>query len=111
MDNQEMKGWNRREFLRGLAMAGAAAAIGLRPEPAASSVEPPPETTRLRIRKADPACWAPMYVTEPLLREEGFTDVQYVSGQSVDEAAKMSREGVIDLSPSYLTLSRHKLGI
>jgi len=101
MDSQGMKGWNRREFLRGLAMAGAAAAIGLRPEPAASSVEPPPETTRLRIRKADPACWAPMYVAEPLLREEGFTDVHYVSGQSQDEAAKMAREGAIDLSPSF----------
>ena len=42
-----------------------------------------------------------MYVAEPLLREEGFTDVQYVSGQSRTEAAKMAREGAIDLSPGF----------
>jgi len=101
MDDQEMKGWSRRKFIEGLAIAGAATAFGLQPEQAASAIEPPPETTRLRIRRADPACWAPMYVAEPLLREEGFTDVQYVSGQSQDEVAKMAREGAIDLSPSF----------
>jgi hypothetical protein len=51
MKNQRFDGWSRREFLGGLAMAGAAAALGLRPLQAASSVEPPPETTRLRIHR------------------------------------------------------------
>src|SRR5512140_2056718 len=101
MNKKSTRGWNRREFLGGLAMTGAAAMFGLRPGQGTAAVEPPPETTRLRIRRADPACWAPMYVAEPLLREEGFTDIQYVSGQSSDEAAKMAREGAIDLSPSF----------
>jgi NitT/TauT family transport system substrate-binding protein len=101
MDDRETKGWSRRKFLGSLAMASAGVALGLRPEQADASREPPPETTRLRIRKADPACWAPMYVAEPLLREEGFTDIQYVSGQSQDETAKLAREGAIDLSPSF----------
>ncbi len=47
------------------------------------------------------ACWAPMYVAEPLLREEGFTDVQYVFGYGT-EVAKMSREGAIDLGAGLL---------
>jgi len=101
MKSQETKNWSRRAFLRGLAMAGAAAALGVRPGPAAAAKEPPPETTRLRIRRAEPACWAPMYVAEPLLREEGFTDVQYVYAQSPEDTAKMTREGVIDLIPSF----------
>ncbi len=101
MRNNKSDGWSRREFIEGLALTGTAAVLGWRPGLGAAAVEPPPETTRLRIRRADPACWAPMYVAEPLLREEGFTDVQYVAGQSQDETAKMAREGAIDLSPSF----------
>ena len=100
MDNKEMEGWSRRKFLGGLAMAGAAAALGLLPEPAASAIEPPPETTRLRIHKGDPACWAPMYVAEPLLRKEGFTDIEYVFANG-SEVAKMCREGAMDLSAGF----------
>jgi NitT/TauT family transport system substrate-binding protein len=100
MDNREIKGWSRREFLEGLAMAGATAALGLRPDQADAAVEPPPETTRLRIHKGDPACWAPMYVAEPLLRQEGFTDIEYVFAQGT-EVAKMCREGALDLSAGF----------
>jgi NitT/TauT family transport system substrate-binding protein len=42
-----------------------------------------------------------MYVAEPLLREEGFTDIQYVPGQSTDDAGKMARLGAIDLCPGF----------
>jgi NitT/TauT family transport system substrate-binding protein len=100
MDSRAMNGCSRRTFLGGLALAGAAAALGVRPDPAASAIEPPPETTRLRIHKGDPACWAPMYVAEPLLRKEGFTDIQYVFAQG-KEVARMCREGAIDLSPGF----------
>jgi NitT/TauT family transport system substrate-binding protein len=98
MDNQGT--WSRRKFLGGLAMAGAAAAFGLLPEPAVAAIEPPPETTRLRIHKGAPACWAPMYVAEPLLRKEGFKDIEYVFARG-PEVAKLCREGAIDLSPGF----------
>jgi len=100
MTNRTSDGWSRRDFLRGLALTGTAAALGLRPEPGMAAVEPPPETMRLRIQNNGSACWAPMYVAEPLLREEGFTDVQYVFGNGT-EVAKMSREGAIDLGAGF----------
>lgn len=100
MGNQEMDGWSRREFLGRLAKVSAAAAFGMLPEEAASAIEPPPETTRLRIHKGDPACWVPMYVAEPLLRKEGFTDIEYVYANG-SEVAKMCRRGELDLSPGF----------
>jgi len=108
MRNQKANGWSRREFLGGLALTGAAAIIGWRPELGTAAVEPPPETMSLRIHKGDPACWAPMYVAEPLLREEGFTDVQYVFGHGT-EVVKMSREGAIDLSAGFSARSMYNL--
>jgi NitT/TauT family transport system substrate-binding protein len=36
------------------------------------------ETTRLRIFKSASVCHAPQFLAEPLLRAEGFTDVQYI---------------------------------
>ena len=106
MKNQKSKGWSRREFLGGLALTGTAAILGWRPELGTAAVEPPPETTRLRIFKGKPACWAPIYVAEPLLREEGFTDVQYVFGQDV---VKMSIEGTIDLIGHFSVLGIYNL--
>ncbi len=100
MKNQKANGWSRREFLGGLALTGAVAVLGWRAELGMAAVEPPPETTRLRIRKGDPACWAPVYVAEPLLRKEGFTDVQYVFGYG-SETAKMFRDGAIDLAADF----------
>jgi NitT/TauT family transport system substrate-binding protein len=41
-----------------------------------------------------------VYVAEPLLYKEGFTDVQYVFGPQT-EIAKMSREGTVDLAPGF----------
>jgi NitT/TauT family transport system substrate-binding protein len=108
MKNQKTHGWSRREFLGGLAMAGAAAIVNLRPELGTAAVEPPPETTRLRIFQGKPACWAPIYVAEPLLREEGFTDLQYVSGDST-EIPKMAREGAIDLNANFSALAMYNL--
>ena len=97
--NNKPAGWSRREFIEGLALTGTAAVLGW-PGPGAAAVEPPPETTRLRILRSDPACYAPIYVAEPLLRKEGFTDVQYVPGNGT-EVPKMCREGAIDLSPGF----------
>jgi len=108
MSNQKTNGWSRREFLGGLALAGTAAALGVRPELISAAVEPPPETTRLRIHKGKPACWAPAYVAEPLLREEGFTDIQYVFGHQT-EVAKMFSEGKFDLNVGFSAKSMYNL--
>ena len=100
MSNGRHDGWNRREFLGGMALTGAGAMLGWKPDFALAAVEPPPETTTLRLRVWRPACWAPFHVAEPLLREEGFTDIQYVSGPG-PKTVEMFRAGEVDLSPSF----------
>jgi NitT/TauT family transport system substrate-binding protein len=67
---------SRREFVRGLALAGTLGLDGLRPEPVAA--EPPAETATLRLVKIPSICQAPQYVAGELLKAEGFTDVHYV---------------------------------
>ena len=67
------KGLSRREFLERSALAGTALYMGMGGD--AFAAEPPPETTTLRLRVWRPACWAPIHVAEPLLREEGFTNI------------------------------------
>ena len=68
--------WSRREFLGGLALAGSAGLMGLKPEPAAA--EPPPETTRIRLGQSDGICIAHQYLAQEFLPGEGFTEVHYV---------------------------------
>ncbi len=48
------------------------------PGVAVAAVEPPPETTRLRIFDVPAACLAPQFLAEDLLRAEGFKEIQYV---------------------------------
>ncbi len=67
----------RRDFVRGLSIAGAAGLLGATSRPA--SAEPPPETARIRLANIAGICVAPQYVAEDLLRGEGFTEVQYVN--------------------------------
>ena len=69
---------NRREFLRRAAVAGAAGTVAVHARRA--DAEPPPETTRIRFPQPPSICVAPMLLAAELLRGEGFTDVQFVSG-------------------------------
>ena len=96
MDNQHEKGWGRREFLSGLTLAGTAAFLGLKPGLAAA--EPPPETTRIRIHDAPITCFAPVYLAEPLLKAEGFTEVEYVKTPLAEGPSKALAEGKIDIT-------------
>ena len=59
----------------------------------AVAVEPPPETTRVRLGAVPSICLSPQYVAEDLLRAEGFTDIRYppVSGGLLG-AKEMGRE-------------------
>lgn len=76
MKSEMTEGWGRRDFVRGLTLAGTAGLIGLRPKPAYA--DPPPETTTLRIPEFPITCVAPHYVAEELLYAEGFTDVRFL---------------------------------
>jgi NitT/TauT family transport system substrate-binding protein len=67
---------NRRDFIHGMSIVGAAALAGLRP--GSADAEPPPETTRLRVVRGPSLCTAPKFVAEELLRGEGFTELQYI---------------------------------
>lgn len=76
---------SRRDFLRTGALFGASAAgmsllsaCGIAPAPAGVS-SGTLETTTVRIVKAPAICLAPQYLAEDLLKNDGFTDVQYVS--------------------------------
>lgn len=102
---------NRREFLSGMALAGTAAILGLRPELGIAAVDlPPPETKTLRLRVWRPACWAPFHLAEPLLREEGFSDIQYLTGPG-PKTIEMFREGALDFSPSFAALDMYQVEV
>jgi NitT/TauT family transport system substrate-binding protein len=65
----------RRRFLTTLSLAGAA---GFVRAPRVLAAEQALETTTVRIAKVRAICLAPQYVSEELLRAEGFTDIRYV---------------------------------
>ena len=91
---------NRRRFVNGVALAGAAGTLGFGRELLAA--EPPPETKRIRLSHAGGVCPAPMYVAEDILPGEGFTEVQYVKlpgpGQIYPELAA----GEVDISMAFI---------
>jgi NitT/TauT family transport system substrate-binding protein len=63
-----------------------------------AALEPPPETTTVRIQK--PAlCVSSLYFAEELLRAEGFTDIRYVDAP--EAGAIGSVHGEVDFSPAY----------
>src|SRR6478752_5519632 len=71
--------WRRREFVKGIAALAAAeglSAYDTRP----ANAEPPPETRTIRLKEERFPSEAPVLVAQELLREEGFSDVQYVPG-------------------------------
>lgn len=94
MHSRRDDGWNRREFLRTLSLAGAASFLGLRSE--AIAAEAPPETPRIRLAyHSRSLCHAPLYVAEDSLRGEGFTDVQYVKTSAVEKALASGEVDVV----------------
>ncbi|MDH3691734.1 MAG: twin-arginine translocation signal domain-containing protein, partial [Gammaproteobacteria bacterium] len=99
MDTQRFHTWSRRNFLRGLTVAGGAGLLGLQPSRAA--VESPPETTTITI-VFDPdipiLCYGPQYVATELLRLEGFTDIRYIPYDEEASDAKHVASGLADIS-------------
>jgi NitT/TauT family transport system substrate-binding protein len=101
---------NRRDFLSTLSAAGATSIVGAR---TSLADEGPPETTTIRIRVEDAPplvvsgvaenalCTAPLYITDDLLRAEGFTEIRYVlvkSGLAYEQAFE---RGEIDFALSF----------
>jgi NitT/TauT family transport system substrate-binding protein len=88
----------RRDFLASATMATAAGALGPR---GALAVEEPPETTTIRLAFYTAICFAPLDVTEELLRAEGFTDIQYVRTAGGFSAPQMIGRGEVDFGASF----------
>ncbi len=99
VSNQNNGGWSRREFLKTAALAASGALFGSPSDSPAA--EPPPETTRIRLVSIPGVCVAPQYVSDELLRSEGFTDVQYVK-LKLDELYKAFASGNVDISMAYV---------
>ena len=99
MRKQRNDHWSRREFLSAAVLAGTGTLLGA-PD-FGIAAEPPPETTRIRLGLIPSVCLAPQYVAEPLLRAEGFTDVQYLSAGGGVPGARQMGAGEIDISMNF----------
>jgi NitT/TauT family transport system substrate-binding protein len=96
---------DRRRLLQGgLSVAGLAllAGCGGSSQLVAPAIgQAPPETTRLRIARSPSLCLAPQFLAEPLLRAEGFTDVQYVATGPGQFAAELLAGGEVDITALF----------
>ena len=96
---------NRREFIKKTALTGAAAYLGIGSDYGIAAVEPPPETTTVRFQQLKSACWVPQLVAEPLLREEGFKDIQYIKHDKAFQGEEDIMAGRVDFSADFTGLS------
>ena len=96
MRNQYKVGLTRRQFLTTAALTGTGALLGSPTETA--TAEPPLETTKLRLAQISSICYAPQYMAEDILRNEGFAEVQYVKFTSGDAVTKALAAGEINLT-------------
>jgi NitT/TauT family transport system substrate-binding protein len=87
----------RRQFLAGLSLTSAAGLVGARPALAAEAAL---EITSVRITKNPGICYAPQYVAEELLRDEGFTDIRYVDTPSAEMGTAIA-QGKVDFGMNY----------
>jgi NitT/TauT family transport system substrate-binding protein len=102
MRNKEKPDWSRREFLRDVSVAGAAALFGFSTD--AFAAEPAPETTKLRLIRSAPVCTAPQYIAEELLRGEGFSDIQEIrkEGGGIPARIQALGAGEGDILSTYI---------
>jgi NitT/TauT family transport system substrate-binding protein len=84
----------RRSLLTSLALGAAA---GILPPRIADAAEPPLETTSVRILKDLTLCYSSAYLSEELLRAEGFTDIRYVDGDFPDTSSALG-QGAYDFA-------------
>jgi len=101
MNNMKTDDLSRREFLSRTLLTGAGMYLGLGSDLALAAAEPPPETTRIRLQKSWSPCWVPQLVAEELLREEGFTDIQYIEHDNYEDGDKLMAEGKMDMTMDF----------
>jgi NitT/TauT family transport system substrate-binding protein len=90
---------SRRGFLTALS---AATISGLADTRNSFAQEAPPETTILRLpRFSTSICGAPVYVAEPLLRAEGFSDIRYVPTETGATGAQLAARGEVDFDNAF----------
>ena len=99
---------NRREFIKKTALTGAAAYLGIGSDYGIAAVEPPPETTTVRFQQLKSPCWVPQLVAEPLLREEGFKDIQYITADKEMQGEEDIMAGRVDFTADFTGLSLMK---
>jgi hypothetical protein len=77
--------FSHRDFLTAISAASAAGVLSAR---TSLADEGPPETTTIRLNWYPNICLAPGFISEDLLRAEGFTDVRYVRDLPFDAVAR-----------------------
>jgi NitT/TauT family transport system substrate-binding protein len=104
MSDRKHKQWSRREFVAKTTVAGVGAFLGLNSR--VSAAQSRPETARIRLIRIPGICIAPMYVAESLLRDEGFTDVNFVKKPSTafiySSLASAETDIVMGFAPSFI---------
>jgi NitT/TauT family transport system substrate-binding protein len=90
---------DRRAFFRRVALGAAVGLVGRHSKMALA--EPLPETTRIRLTQFASACQAPLYLSDGLLRAEGFTDVQWVKSDPL-ALSKLLAAGTVDLAMNFV---------
>jgi NitT/TauT family transport system substrate-binding protein len=102
---------SRRDFLASASLPAAASMLGAH---GSFADEGPPETTTIRFRFEDAppsvvngvadtmSCEAPLYVTENLLRAEGFTDIRYVPVKGGPFYTEAFQRGEIDFGLAFV---------
>jgi NitT/TauT family transport system substrate-binding protein len=90
---------SRRDFLAGLSAVSATGVLGAR---SSLADEASPETTTVRLAKFFPAgCDIPLYFADGLLHADGFTDVQFVAGESGTDSSEWIARGELDFDWNY----------
>lgn len=99
---------SRRQVLRGagVGLAGMSSAVffgcGSDDGDGLGDIDGRPEVTRIVLPRHYTFCGAPLYVAEPFLREEGFTEVVYELQPSLTRINERLAEGKLDIVQNYV---------
>ena len=80
---------------------GAGRRVGVFYTPQSFAVEARLETTSVRLLKFPGICIAPQYVSDELLRSEGFTEIEYVDAGPTVELSSRVGQGEADFTLEF----------